>query len=127
MSDSSVRFRSRRVPLRALSALLAFTVISPSGVSQARAQAAPPPAPAKLSETDEIIRSERFVAPPQSVSEAVLAPRWLNVTPAGFNKDRTWFINEISDGPVTMDVFSRPFHELGGLFIDFRGNRSRTL
>jgi dipeptidyl aminopeptidase/acylaminoacyl peptidase len=38
-----------------------------------------------------------------------------------------WFVNEIGDGPVTMDVFSKPFHELGGLFIDFRANRNRTL
>ena len=30
-------------------------------------------------------------------------------------------------GPVTMDRFSKPFHELGGLFVDFRANRSRTL
>ncbi|MEO7962939.1 MAG: prolyl oligopeptidase family serine peptidase [Gemmatimonadaceae bacterium] len=130
MSDSSVRVRSShalsRITTRSLAALIAISAISPWSARGLHAQTAAPPAP-KLSEVDEIIRSERFVAPPKSVSDAVLAPRWLNVTPATFNKDRRWFINEIGDGPVTMDVFSRPFHELGGLFVDFRGNRSRTL
>ncbi|HEY7568892.1 MAG TPA: prolyl oligopeptidase family serine peptidase [Gemmatimonadaceae bacterium] len=76
---------------------------------------------------DEVIKSELFVRPPDPVSSAVLAPRHLNVSVNNLSADRMWFINEIGDGPVTMDVFSKPFHELGGLFIDFRANRNRTL
>lgn len=76
---------------------------------------------------DEVIKSENFVAPPDRLMEAILAPRHLNVTPSNYSPDRKWFINEIGDGPVTMDVFSKPFHELGGLFVDFRANRNRTL
>ncbi len=77
--------------------------------------------------TDEVIKSELFVRPPDPVSSAILAPRHLNVSVNNLSSDRLWFINEIGDGPVTMDVFSKPFHELGGLFIDFRANRNRTL
>lgn len=76
---------------------------------------------------DEVIKSESFVTPPGSIADAVLAPRHLNVTPSNLSPDRRWFIHEVGDGPVTMDVFSKPFHELGGLFVDFRANRSRTL
>lgn len=59
--------------------------------------------------------------------DAVMAPRHLNVTPSNLSPDRKWFIREVGDGPVTMDVFSKPFHELGGLFVDFRANRNRNL
>ena len=76
---------------------------------------------------DEVIKSEAFVAPSDRLMEAILAPRHLNVTPGNYSPDRKWFINQVGDGPVTMDVFSKPFHELGGLFVDFRANRNRTL
>lgn len=84
-------------------------------------------APDRSWNVDSIIRTERFVAPPDQVASAVLAPRHLNVTLSGLSPDRTRFLNEVGDGPVTMEVFSKPFHELGGLFVDYRANRSRTL
>jgi dipeptidyl aminopeptidase/acylaminoacyl peptidase len=76
---------------------------------------------------DEIITRTTFAQPPQEIVEAVLAPRYLNVTLSNESADGQWFLDEISDGPVTMDVFSRPFHELGGQFIDFAANRHRNL
>ncbi|MGH7712231.1 MAG: hypothetical protein ACREOG_13155, partial [Gemmatimonadaceae bacterium] len=76
---------------------------------------------------DEMIRTETFVRPPDPISSAVLAPRHLNVSVNNLSADRMWFIHEVGDGPVTMDVFAKPFHELGGLFIDFRANRNRNL
>jgi dipeptidyl aminopeptidase/acylaminoacyl peptidase len=76
---------------------------------------------------DEVIKSEAFVAPSPQLTDAVLAPRYLNVTPSNFSPDRKWFINEIGDGPVTMETFSKPFHELGGLFVDYRANRNRNI
>jgi len=33
----------------------------------------------------------------------------------------------IGDGPVLMKTFSKPFDELGGVFIDFKANRARSL
>ena len=57
----------------------------------------------------------------------VLAPRHLNVTLANLSPDKKWFLDEIGDGPVVMKTFSKPFHELGGVFVDYRANRARAL
>ncbi len=76
---------------------------------------------------DEVIKSEAFVSPNDKLSDAILAPRHLNVSPSNYSPDRKWFVHEVGDGPVTMDVFSKPYHELGGLFVDFRANRNRNL
>ncbi|MGW8265721.1 MAG: S9 family peptidase [Longimicrobiales bacterium] len=76
---------------------------------------------------DQILTAEGYQLPPESIREAVLAPWYLNVTLSEANADKTLFLNEIGDGPVRMDVFSKPFHELGGMFIDFAANRDRNL
>ena len=75
----------------------------------------------------QVLEQKEFVSPPDAVSEAVLAPRYLNVTLSAISPDKKWFLHEVGDGPVTMDVFSKPFHELGGQFIDYQANRSRRL
>ncbi len=76
---------------------------------------------------DSVLRSERYVAPPDPIASAVLAPRHQNITLAEPSPDRQWFLQERGDGPVTMDRFSKPFHELGGLFVDYLAGRNRTL
>lgn len=75
----------------------------------------------------EILAAKEWVAPPSNIADAVLAPRYLNATLSDLSADGSWFVNEIGDGPVTMDRFSKPFDELGGMFIDFRASRNRTL
>ncbi|HZD06196.1 MAG TPA: hypothetical protein VE173_14895, partial [Longimicrobiales bacterium] len=75
----------------------------------------------------EVLKAEDYQRPPQTIVEAALAPRWLNVSLTSPSPDKRWFLNEVGDGPVRMDRFSRPFHDLGGEFIDFRANRDRTL
>lgn len=72
-----------------------------------------------------VLTAKEFVAPPDLIAEAALAPRWLNVELSDPNADRTWFLDEVGDGPVDMATFSKPFHELGGEFIDYRANRDR--
>ena len=84
-------------------------------------------AQAARSANDELIQAEKFVAPPPELAEAVTAPRHVNLSLSNLNADKTWFLDEISDGPVKTDVFSKPFDELGGEFIDFAANRSRVL
>ena len=76
---------------------------------------------------DEIIKQEGYATPPPELAEAVLAPRYRNVTLGAVSPDRKWFVDEIGDGPVPMKTFSKPFHELGGVFIDHKANRSRAL
>ena len=58
--------------------------------------------------------------PPAEIADAVLAPRYLNVTLNNRSPDGRWFLHEVGDGPVTMDRFSRPFDELGGQFLEPR-------
>ena len=74
-----------------------------------------------------ILAAKEWVTPPTEIAEAAMAPRYLNVTLSDVSPDKQWFIHEIGDGPVTMDRFSRPFDELGGLFIDYAANRHRNL
>ena len=91
-----------------------------------QAQGAKPGA-AAASKQDEVLKQEGYAAPPQELASAVLAPRHLNVALANLSPDKKWFLDEIGDGPVPMAVFSKPFHELGGVFIDYKANRVRTL
>ncbi len=88
------------------------------------------PAPAAkkpLSPVDQILQAETYATPPPELAEAVIAPRQNNLSLGNLSPDKKWFLNEIGDGPVPMSTFSKPFHELGGVFIDFKANRARAL
>jgi dipeptidyl aminopeptidase/acylaminoacyl peptidase len=82
---------------------------------------------AQTYDPDAVLKAEGFQTPPETIAEAALAPRWLNVTLSNANADKSLFLNEVGDGPVQQDRFSLPFDELGGLFIDFAANRHRNL
>ncbi len=75
----------------------------------------------------EILAAKTYVRPPSQIVDAVLAPRYLNVTLDEPSADRRWFVTEIGDGPVPMSRFSKPFDELGGMFLDWAANRDRDL
>ncbi len=108
----------------ALAALFAFAL--PAGragalhAQDAAAQNDPTGATAVLDATE-------WVQPPPEIADAVLAPRYLNVTLNRPSPGGEWFLHEVSDGPVTMDRFSRPFDELGGQFFEPQANRHRRL
>jgi dipeptidyl aminopeptidase/acylaminoacyl peptidase len=76
---------------------------------------------------DDVLKAESYQTPPRELADAVLAPRYQNVTLSNASPDKKYFLDEIGDGPVVMKTFSKPFHELGGLFIDFKANRARPL
>ena len=82
---------------------------------------------AATSWADDIIKQEGYAVPPKDLADAVLAPRHLNVALSNLSPDKKWFADEIGDGPVTMKTFSKPFHELGGIFVDYKANRSRLV
>ena len=112
----------------------ATTAAPPQKPAAATPQAAPkapekaPEPPKKpLSWADQILALESYATPPPELAPAVLAPRWQNTTLGNASRDKKWFLNMISDGPVPMATFSKPFHELGGVFIDFKANRARSL
>jgi dipeptidyl aminopeptidase/acylaminoacyl peptidase len=76
---------------------------------------------------DDVIKQDAYAQPPKELADAVLAPRHLNITLTNLSPDKKWFLDEIGDGPVLMKTFAKPFHELGGVFIDYKANRSRAL
>jgi dipeptidyl aminopeptidase/acylaminoacyl peptidase len=133
----AIRFQPRqeirgRFVLPLLALLLLLVPLTPLARPQAPGPAAAqsPAAAAATSApswADEVLAKETYTTPPQELVSAVLAPRHLNVALANPSPDKKWFLDEIGDGPVTMAVFSKPFHELGGLFVDFKANRARTL
>lgn len=115
-----VASRSRSAGHALLLTGMLIGLLPASGAAQNQAQA-------PQRSVDDVIKQETFATPPAEIMEGVLAPRHLNLTLANPSPDKRWFLDEIGDGPVRMDVFSKPYHELGGVFIDFRANRARSL
>ena len=76
---------------------------APATQTTQAAQPSVPPHPA-----DMILQQEGYVAPPEEIVSAVLAPRYLNATLSNLSPDKKWYLNEIGDGPVPMSVFSKP-------------------
>ncbi len=74
-----------------------------------------------------VLDAQGWVEPPEEIADAVLAPRYLNVSLNQPSPNGMWFLHQVSDGPVTMDRFSRPFDELGGQFYEPQANRARSL
>jgi len=79
------------------------------------------------SDPESVLADKGFVAPSAEIAEMALAPRHLYVTLTNVSPDKQWFIQEIGDGPVTAEPFSKDFDELGGVFIDYQANRHRNL
>jgi hypothetical protein len=117
-----------------LALILSLSLVPYALLAQSAAQAPASPAPAPpraarpaLSWADQVLQQETYATPPPELASAVLAPRHLNVTLGELSPDKKWFLREVGDGPVVMATFSRPFDELGGLFIDANANRTRAL
>ena len=116
---SLLRGRAARVVIVFALALVPLTIVAQRG--------APPQAKPLASPNDQIIAAETYQTPQKELADAVLAPRYLNDTLSNLSPDKKWFLKMIGDGPVVMTTFSKPFDELGGVFIDWKANRSRTL
>ncbi len=109
-------------------ALVPFSLFAQNAPApQAPAAPATPAAKPPLSWADQILQQDSYATPPPELASAVLAPRHLNTTLGELSPDKKWFLSEVGDGPVVMATFSRPFDELGGMFIDASANRSRAL
>ncbi len=81
----------------------------------------------QVASPDEVLEDKGYVTPPGEIADMVLAPRYLNATLDEVSPDRSRFLHEVADGPVTLVRFSKPFDELGGVFIDHAANRHRNL
>lgn len=85
------------------------------------------PGTAQQRSLDATLAAEEFISPPPEIAEAVLAPRYLNVTLSNPSPDGRHFLRVRSDGPPPMAVFAKPYYRLGGLQIDWRASRARQL
>jgi dipeptidyl aminopeptidase/acylaminoacyl peptidase len=110
-----------RIALIGMLAIIPYSLLAQSATAQA------PTRPAPLSAADQILQQEGYVTPPPELASAVLAPRHLNVTLGSLSPDKKWFLNEVGDGPIVMARFSRPYDELGGLFLDRAASRNHSL
>jgi dipeptidyl aminopeptidase/acylaminoacyl peptidase len=135
---------SRRVAWLACALMLALAPMTLTGQTPAARPAAAPQAPqavkdatsgpapgakdvTPLTPADRILNQETYATPPPELAAAITSPRWQNTSLSNISPDKKWYLNQVGDGPVPMATFSKPFHELGGVFIDFKANRSRTL
>ena len=85
-------------------------------------------ASAAASAVDQIIASEGYVAPPEAIARLVAAPRETNVsysTPSPGS--RRFFMRTMSDGLPALTQVGKAHLNLGGLQIDQRANRDRSL
>ncbi len=111
------------LPALMLAALTAIVLPARALSAQDTGNADQPP----QTEAERILAAKEWVQPPPEIADAVLAPRYLNVTLNQPSPDGRWFLHEVGDGPVTMDRFSRSFDELGGQFLEPQANRHRRL
>ncbi len=73
------------------------------------------------------ITQEVFLRPAPEIAEAVLAPRYRNITLDNPSPDGRLFLVAEEAGPPSMATFARPFYRLGGEQIDWQANRARQL
>jgi dipeptidyl aminopeptidase/acylaminoacyl peptidase len=74
-----------------------------------------------------LLAQERYVTPPPEVARLVTAPRHLNSTLTQQSPDQRHFLVLHGDGLGNEQRFGKPHYYLGGLQVDYRANRARTL
>ena len=75
----------------------------------------------------ELLAKESYIMPPAEIVKLVTAPRHLNVTLTQPSPDRRHFLKEQSEGLPSVSAFGKPHYYLGGLQVDYKANRVRTL
>src|SRR5688500_16311118 len=79
------------------------------------------------STADQILASETYLSPPSDIQRLVDARRHLNVELSNQSPTRRHFLEQLSGGMPTVKEFGKPAYNLGGLQIDWKANRARTL
>ncbi|MBK7906305.1 MAG: prolyl oligopeptidase family serine peptidase [Gemmatimonadetes bacterium] len=90
-----------------------------------RAQQAAAPAPAAW-DPQAILKTESYVRPPAAIERIVLAPR-TDISFDAPSPDRRWFLRTTGQDRGTVAKYGAPHIYLGGLALDTRANRSRSL
>lgn len=74
---------------------------------------------------DSPLLREDYLTPPDEIADAVLAPRYKNVTLSNLNPSREFFLNDIEVGLAPLSAYSKKYYNLGGLQITPDANRRR--
>jgi dipeptidyl aminopeptidase/acylaminoacyl peptidase len=85
------------------------------------------PLTAQMPQDETVITKEAYQTPPAVIRDAVMAPRWRNVTLSNPSPDRTHFVKLENEGLPSIAAFAKPYYNLGGLQIDPAANRARAL
>lgn len=120
-------------PLAMIRVLLAATILSPALAQAQSSGEIPPPQVERARPVDSArlaaINSEEFSEPPPEIARHVLAPRSSNISLSAnaASPDRQRFLITRSTEYPTMADMAREHVFLGGLQVDTRANRARTL
>ncbi|MGH7615961.1 MAG: TolB family protein, partial [Gemmatimonadaceae bacterium] len=74
----------------------------------------------------QILRTETFVKPPADVEHMIMTPR-TDITFTSPSPDRKWFLKAIAADRGDIDAYGKSHVNLGGLQIDTKANRARTV
>lgn len=107
---------TRRLPLP--SAALAFLAAAPLTAQQAPAATGWDP--------QQILRTESFVKPPANIERMIMAPR-VDISFTTPSPDARWFLRTTGADRGDIKAYGAPHIWLGGLQIDTRANRARSV
>lgn len=110
----------------AATGFLALALIIPR-LGMAQSTPATPEVAARLRADRALLASETYVTPPVEVARLVTAPRHLNVSLSQPSPDRRHFLKEQSEGLPSVQSFGKAHYYFGGLQVDGRANRARSL
>ena len=74
----------------------------------------------------QILRTETFVKPPADVERMIMTPR-TDISFTTPSPDRKWFLRALSNDRGDIDAYGKSHINLGGLQIDTKANRARTV
>ena len=73
-----------------------------------------------------ILRTEKFVEPPERIAEILTTPR-VDISFTNQSPDRRWFLRATGVDRSDISVYGTPHIWLGGLQVDTRANRARSV
>jgi dipeptidyl aminopeptidase/acylaminoacyl peptidase len=73
------------------------------------------------------IDTESYLTPPKEIASYFDLPRHTQFTLSNLNSQRTWFARVKSRGQILLSDIGNPYENFGGLMLDTRANRARTM
>ncbi|MEA3245957.1 MAG: prolyl oligopeptidase family serine peptidase [Gemmatimonadota bacterium] len=109
-------------PLRLIGRTLAAVLLAVAPLSAQNGDAA-----AQMAADRALLVKEGYQAPPEVIAKLVTAPRHLNIQLSTASPDRRHFLKQESEGLPSVEDFGKPHNYYGGLQVDPKANRARTL